>query len=98
MPLFDFEESYEVIESLPHVNAPVTHESFPSLDFPLEFGIDDDAINAVRFDHKKATFILEKYLRKYPGNTIMLCWLARCYRSIGQKKGAGCFRREPSKK
>lgn len=85
---FMFEETYEVIESLPLVNASVTHESFSSLEFPPELGLDDEFLDTLKFNRKRATFILENFLKKYPGNAVILSWLACCYGLIGQKRRA----------
>ncbi len=83
-----FEKDDTTTGSLPFVKAQVTHESFDDKILPVELAMDDEARHAIRYDRKRAVFILEKYLRKYPDNSVVISWLSNCYKSIGQKRKA----------
>jgi len=81
-------EDHIAAERLPFVDALVTNQPFTCEDFPVEVGMDQEVMHAIRYDKKKAAFGLEKYLRKYPGNPVLMSWLSYTYDSIGQKRKA----------
>ncbi len=74
-------------DSLPFVNASVTDgDADEETTAPAEILGDYEAMEAIRSDQKRAVRILEDYIRKYPGNPVLLCWLSYSYNRIGQKR------------
>jgi len=83
---FEYDKTVRV-DSLPFVNAPVTDgDANEEATAPAEILDDYEAMDAIRSDQKKAVRILEDYIRKYPGNPVLLCWLSYSYNRIGQKR------------
>ncbi len=75
------------IASLPFVDAPVIRGIADEEEWVPRAVLDDDEVlDAIAHDKKRAVILLEHYLKEYPGNPVLLCWLSYSYSLLGKNR------------